>query len=487
MTVAVPLTLFGWVPFVLLLFLTLPPRRAVLVAFLGAWLFLPDAGYQLPGLPDYTKMFATCVGVLLGMLFFDFQRLMSFRPRWFDIPMFVLCTSVFISSMTNNLGSYDGLTWVVEQTITWGVPYFIGRVYFTDAESIRELAIGMFLSALIYVPICLFEVKMSPQLTRWVYGIDTGWAGSRLGGWRPQGFMNSGLMLAMWMTSGSLCGIWLWKSGAMNQIWKIKPIWAVPLVIITTILCRSSGAILLMFGGTALLFICRWLRSPIPLLIVVLIPLAYSWARATNMWDGQEAVTLAGEILEPQRAQSLDFRFDNENQLAAKALKQKWFGWGRWGRSRIRDEFDKDISTVDGLWILSFGQSGLVGLAAVTLIYVLPVILLCWRHPVSEWSTPHLAAVTVLSLILALYSIDNLLNAKINPICALAMGALNGLTRVSATELALATTGMMAGGIKPQRFQRKLWPPPVNGSEPISPPPPGTQRGQQVQPKRLPG
>ena len=66
------------------------------------------------------------------------------------------------------------------------------------------------------------------------------------------------------------------------------------------------------------------------------------------------------------------------------------------------------------------------------------------------------AAIAAMSVILALYSIDNLLNAKINPLCALCMGALNGLGKVSATELALASTGMMAAAVKPQRFQRRL-------------------------------
>ena len=74
----VPLTLFGWIPFVLLLFLFLPPRRAVITAFLIAWLFLPMAGFKIPGLPDYTKMSATCVGVLIAALLLS--RLIGFSP-----------------------------------------------------------------------------------------------------------------------------------------------------------------------------------------------------------------------------------------------------------------------------------------------------------------------------------------------------------------------------------------------------------------------
>ena len=64
----VPVTLFGWIPFVLFLFMVLPPRRAVITAFLLAWLFLPMAGYSIHGLPDYTKMSATAAGVVVKTL-----------------------------------------------------------------------------------------------------------------------------------------------------------------------------------------------------------------------------------------------------------------------------------------------------------------------------------------------------------------------------------------------------------------------------------
>ncbi len=460
MTILVDITLCGWVPAILVLFAFLPPRRAVIAAFLTAWLFLPDAGYQLPGLPDFTKMFATCVGVLLGALLFDTKQLLAFRPRWFDLPMIVLCTSPLISSLTNGLGGYDGVTWVVGETVKWGLPYFIGRVYFKDAESIKELAIGIFLSGLVYVPICWFEIRMSPQLSNWVYGIQS-WSGLRLGGYRPQGFMNSGLMLAMWMVSASLCGVWLWASGGVRRIWKIDMYWGVPLVYLTTIACRSSGAILLMLGGTAMLYICKQLRSAIPLLCLLVIPPAYSWIRAGGLWEGKEAVSLAASVLEAERAQSLQFRFKNENDLAAKALKRPWFGWGRWGRARIYDEFGKDISTTDGLWIIQFGQTGLIGLFAVTIIYLLPAFLVWRRFPAADWGSPQIAPIVVLALILALYAVDNLLNAKINPVCALCMGAVNGLVLVPVQALVPAVVPTTAGMSleRQRRFKRRMWPP----------------------------
>src|SRR5687767_14570295 len=94
----VPLTLFSWIPFCIFLFLVLPPRRAVIWSFLLAWLFLPMAGYSVPGLPDYTKMSATTLGVLIGAALFDSDRLLSFRLRWVDIPMILFCTTPLVSS-----------------------------------------------------------------------------------------------------------------------------------------------------------------------------------------------------------------------------------------------------------------------------------------------------------------------------------------------------------------------------------------------------
>src|SRR5215213_3754844 len=115
----VPLTLFGWIPCVLLLFMLLPPRRAVVFSFLAAWLFLPMAGYSVHGLPDYTKMSATALGVLMGALIFDTDRILAFRPRWVDIPMILWCCSPAVSSYLNDLGLYDAMAEIVKQTIIW--------------------------------------------------------------------------------------------------------------------------------------------------------------------------------------------------------------------------------------------------------------------------------------------------------------------------------------------------------------------------------
>jgi hypothetical protein len=62
------------------------------------------------------------------------------------------------------------------------------------------------------------------------------------------------------------------------------------------------------------------------------------------------------------RAQSLEFRFKNEDMLLKRAFERPIFGWGRYGRSRVYDsETGRDLSTTDGQWIIDIGEFGLLG------------------------------------------------------------------------------------------------------------------------------
>ena len=98
------IALIGMVPLTLLLFTLLPARRAVVTSAIGSWLFLPATGIHLPGIPDYSKATAATAGILLGTLVFEPNRLMAFRPRWFDLPMLLWSLCPFVSSVSNESG-----------------------------------------------------------------------------------------------------------------------------------------------------------------------------------------------------------------------------------------------------------------------------------------------------------------------------------------------------------------------------------------------
>ena len=427
MTLFVPIALYGWIPVVLLFFAVLPARRAVIVAFLASWLFLPVAGYSLPGLPDYTKMTATSYGVMLGVVLFDSGRVMRFRFSWIDLPMLVWCLSPFASSISNGLGPYDGLSGVMSVTIKWGVPYLIGRLYFSDIEGLRELAIGVFVGGLIYVPFCLYEIRFSPQLHKLVYGFfpHRSFNAHRWGGYRPFVFMNEGLALGMWMTAASLVGFWLWWTKSLRTVGHMPTAMLFPILLVTTIFCKASGALLLLAAGIGVLLLTRWTRTKVFLMCLILMPIGYLVVRSTGDRSGQAIVEMS-KMMSNERAGSLQFRLDHEDLLAAKAWERPVFGWGGWGRNRVYNDRDKDITITDGMWIIAFGQRGLVGLVALYGVFLLPSIVLVWRVPAMKWSLPAFASVGAFAVFLILFSIDQLLNAMPNPVFVVCAGGLGG-------------------------------------------------------------
>ncbi len=84
--------LWGWLPVVLILFLVMPPRRAVVVALIASWLLLPQLRFQIDKVPDYTKMTATCYAIIIGAFLLDpKQRILAFKPMWLDLPVLLYC------------------------------------------------------------------------------------------------------------------------------------------------------------------------------------------------------------------------------------------------------------------------------------------------------------------------------------------------------------------------------------------------------------
>src|SRR5438105_3309782 len=318
--VMVPVALAAFVLFVLGCFMQLSPRRALLVSLFTGWLFLPtfDNAYAVPLL--HAKVMFVPAVVLFASVAFDGARWMRFRPRLLDLPMALVCCSPFASSLANDLGSYDGGSAVFEMSLIWGVPYLFGRVYFDEPGALRDLARAIVAATLAYVPFCLWEIRMSPQLHAPVYCV-----------------------------------------------------------------ARTSG------------------------------------------WTGRQLVSLSEEVVNEDRAASVEFRIVNEDQLIAKALQRPWLGWARWGRSRVYDESGKDVSIIDGLWILTLGTSGLVGLAALGLALALPTLLLVSLFPGRQWNDTRLAPTAALAVAGALGMIDDVFNAMLSPIFPVIVGSLVGL------------------------------------------------------------
>lgn len=438
------LSLYAWIPLVILLFTMMKPRRAILTAFIAGWLFLPMLAIPLAGIPDLSKLTASSIGVILGVALFDTNRLFTFRPRWFDLPMLAWCCSPFITSMQNDLGAWDGMSNVVFQVSLWGLPYFLGRIYFNDWEGIRELAIAILIGGLVYMPFCWLEMRISAKLHEAAYGFVQHSHGMtyRWGGYRPMVFMQSGLALAMWMVAASLVGVWLWVTKSVRQIAGIPMAILIPMLLATTVMCKSTGALILLTAGLGALFWVRWTRTPLSVLALVAVTPIYMYARGSGAMTGEWAVEQITNVMGEERAHSLWTRFDAENKISERAAEapSTAFGWGKWdpatGRApwriwepRVRRDqagteytIYQDMAITDGLWVITLGTYGWVGLAALTATILLPGLIIISRCPMKLWDHPMAASATALAVLLVLQMIDNLLNAMLNPVFILALG-----------------------------------------------------------------
>jgi hypothetical protein len=437
-----------------------PIHRVLIAAFVLGLLFLPMVGegmnpgedgafapLAIPGLTSLslTKYKAISLAALLAVLFHLFhsgERLPRGRLSWVDLPMIVWCLCP-IPSVLGAPPPPDGSsewTAALSQSLTtcllWGVPYFIGKFYFGSLDRLRDLAVVFVLGGVLYVPFCLYEVRMSPQLHNMVYGfvqhdfIQT----IRFDGYRPMVFMQHGLALSLYMTAAALVAGLLWWSGAARQLlgaFQARHPFFVPALLVllasTTVLTKSTGALLLGALAIAVLVTVAWLRRPWPLLCLILVCPLYLTARTSGAWTGTALVPLLKASLDQDRADSFAFRQINEDLLMARAFDGPPFGWGGWGRNYAQDRHGKNLTVPDGLWIIVLGERGFLGLLSLFLAMLLPVVRFLWCRPVSTWLRPESAAATACAVVVVLYMIDNLMNAMNNHVFILMAGALAAL------------------------------------------------------------
>jgi hypothetical protein len=436
MTPQAQLALLLWLPIVFYFFTRYPIRTAVIVSFIGGLLFLPQrSSFALPLIPDYKGMVATCYGIGLALIVYDSQGLSKLKLTGIDAPMVIWCLCPMLSSLTNGLGFYDGFNAVLEQTAVWGLPYFLGRLYLSSLSGMRELALNVLRGGLIYVPLCLYEGRFSPQLHRMVYGYFAHSSGlrqaMRYGGYRPNVFMEHGLMVGMWMMTVALVCIWLSQAKALDKVWNFSLSGLNWVFFFILLWCRSTGAYLYIVYGLVVMFCAKWMRTTLPLLILIVGMSYYLYSGAMGTFDGDSITALITEKLNAERAQSLQFRFDNEEILGEKARQQILFGWGGWGRNRVYDYnwegVLEDTTTVDSLWVLTFGVNGVVGLVGVFGSLLVPVLGFSFRYPANLWFKPQIAPAAVLAVCTALFVLDSVLNNMYNPVFALVSGGLSGL------------------------------------------------------------
>ena len=453
------LMLLVWPVIALVLYQRLSPAKALIWAILGAYMLLPPiAKFDLPAVPDFDK-FSIANLCALAFTLFVLKVPVPVLPRnWIGrglIALFVL--TPFVTSITNPdpipivagdvpaLRMYDSVSFISSQLIAL-IPFFLARRFLGTPEGMRVLVGAMVSAGLIYSLPMLLESRLSPQINIWVYGFFQHDFSQTIrgNGYRPVVFMPHGLWVAFFALMAAVSAlVTLRQSGADDRHWRLV-IWLYLMAVL--VLCRSAGPMVYAVCLTPLILIApRRIQVLVAALLAVLV-ITYPLLRGAHLIPVYDIVDFA-EKLNPDRADSLRFRTDNEERLLARALQKPWFGWGGYGRNLIHDAYTGRILTIpDGGWIIVLGAYGWSGYAAQFGLLVLPLILL-GREALLSRSAAFSPWGTGVALIYAANLVDLLPNNTLIPFSWLMAGALLGWAEVLAVERRAAARAVWVAGL----------------------------------------
>ena len=436
------LALFAFIPFGIGLFFAVRPSLAAIVLFLAEFMFLPEVVELNLPLAPLGKQAIAALTCFLGVCLRARGKLRAAKPmRGPDLLILLMFVGNFGTSLTNGdtithgpttlppLNLHEAFSVCIWDTLYVWLPFLLGRALITTVKDLRQLLQGLAVAGLIYTPFLFIELMMSPQLHMWIYGfhqhdfLQT----IRGGGYRPMAFMPHGLVVGLFMCWASLSALVLFKIK--------KGIFGVPAIAVGgwdfgfLVACKSLGAAIYTLVMAPLI----WFLKPKAIVriaaVMGVIVFAYPMLRATDIFPAEGLVDTARNIAGGDRAQSLEFRFDMEKLLTDHTKERALFGWGRFRRNMVFEDYTgRDISVSDGQWIVTYSQKGAWGFVCTFGLVLLPIFYLRRRlAKIPEKEEKILLAGVCVLLIVG--AVDLLPNSLQNSFTIFLAGALWGATR----------------------------------------------------------
>ena len=440
------LAIVAWIPITAGFFAVFRPVRALVLAYLIGWLALPIATIPIQGFWDVDKILATNVGVIIGALLFCPARFKGLQISVADIALLVFAGGTCITSLTNGLGVYDGVSSLTHKLLYYAVPFWFGRTFVRDRRDFLEACKLVVYGAAVYAMLAVWEWRMSPQIHNTLYGsFQHSWGQHvRWGFYRPIVCFRHALGLGMFFAWASLLAVGLQRAGQLRGLMGIPSAVFVALPLLGVAVSMSLGPWGLCLMGLALLAFWRRSNGRWSAWIPVAFALVWMTGRYTSLNDGQWMASVVAQV-SPQRAESLQYRIDAETVLLNRAKQRPVFGWGGYGRNR-----DPNTPTAtDGLWIILVGSYGLAGLVSFYAWW-------CWPVAISHGLARTMARDPVLSPLLiaiGLQAVNLLFNGFLSPVLTLLSGA--------AVTLLLGIKRQVSASQQAQRAVRTLQSPPV--------------------------
>jgi hypothetical protein len=461
MIVSPLVALIAWVPISLLTFRRLPVRIALLINFVGGWAVLPAANYISSGdaFPywilgtslesDYFITKATVIGLtgLLCVSLFDRASFLRFRLTVWDLAMGMWLIAPLLSAIANPENFREGCVGEIYQLLAWGSPYLIGRLYFTDTQSLRLAAKAFVIGGLAYIPFCIFEIIKGPQIYARLYGYQPFQlnGAERFIGYRPIGLLENGNQLGIWMATATLIAMWLWRRKTAKSILGIPILLAAIALFIVTIMCQSTGAIILLLALIPFVFVDPRHLSRTVSIVLVLGILAFAAFRIANVVSLHELVKensaahAVDSYLKKIGKGSLGWRLSQDERHIVTALNEPILGYGQW--NWWREGFERPWS----LWLLVFGMYGSVGLVSLEALLLIPALRAVW-FPLARSDIGYTNMRHTLSAAVLISAIDSLLNsAMILPLLLVIGGMTIWSTTDTEVEVDFAKSRALAG------------------------------------------
>lgn len=420
------LMLLIWPVIMVVLFKKLSPDRALVWSFLGAYMLLPPEVYiDLPLVPTLNKYTLPSVAAFVLCLTMVDQKIRLFpASRLVSILMIGFVLSPLVTVLSNRepvfwgvvvlpgLSIKDAISVVLSNAITI-IPFILGFNLLSTPQARRAFLVAYMTAGLIYSLPILLEVRISPQINNWIYGYfpELFVQQLRFGGYRPMVFMGHGLVVAFFTLMAILSAAVLGSGAGDDKRARYLAILGYLLAVL--VLCKTVGVILFAILFLPVILLAGPRLKGWAMLVCAVFVLTYPVLRATEMIPVERLVSYAA-MIQAERAQSLEYRFDNEKRLLDHAAKKPIAGWGYWNRNRVFDEVTgRDLTVPDGYWIIIIGVVGWVGYICVFGLLTYPLLRLWWqRKTPATLGDEHI--VYGIALMLGVNLVDLIPNSTIN-------------------------------------------------------------------------
>ena len=433
---------------------------ALTVSVVGGYLLLPgQIGHNLPLLPTLDKILIPSASALIMTLVVLNRKTLSDRvstiqtaaeqnvlPGWIPrtnitrLFLLMIFGGAFMTTVTNGdsllygprflpaLSIRDALSAVM--TIAGGLlPFLLARKLLAHPDSHRTVLLILAIAGLLYSLPALYEIRMSPQLNRMIYGFfPHSWVQHIRGnGFRPIVFLDHGLRLGIFLAGAISASLLYVRLGRDQSRWFYlgAALW----LLATLVLAKTLGALAIAMAFIPVVLFFGVRLQLLAAAMIALVVLTYPMLRGVGFVPVEQITTFA-EKIDVRRAGSLRFRLDNEDILLEKANQRPAFGWGGWGRNRVYNDVGRDLSVTDGSWIIIAGQGGWVRYIAQFGLLTLPIILLALNRRRYQISL----ATSGLAIVLATSLLDLIPNSGLTPVTWLMAGALMGRLELQRIE-----------------------------------------------------